>query len=82
MVQRGSFPEFHVCNLGTSVVPNVIRDARIRARDAIENGIEGNLGAFRIAAFTRFNQPLGFVRGRGVDEDHALLFRYGVEESR
>jgi hypothetical protein len=40
---------------------NVIRLARIRAGNAIENIVERNLGAFRIAVFTRFNQPFSFV---------------------
>jgi hypothetical protein len=48
----------------------------------IENVIEGNLGAIRIAVFAGFNRLLGFVQGGGIDQDDAWLFWRGVEGNR
>ncbi len=59
---------------------NVICHARIGTRYAIEHVVERNLSTFGIAAFTGLNQPLGFVYGGGVDEDHPLVFRCRIEE--
>ena len=38
---------------------NVIRHARIGARNAIEDVIERNFGAIRVTVLAGFNQPLG-----------------------
>jgi hypothetical protein len=46
----------------------------------IEDVIEGNFGTIGIALLAGFNQPLGFAQDCGIDEDHILLFRRGVEE--
>ena len=53
---------------------NVVRHARIGAGNAVENVIERNFDAFRIAMLTGYDQMLGFVQSRRVDEDHVLLF--------
>ena len=46
----------------------------------IEDVIEGNFGTIGIALLAGFNQPLGFAQDCGIDEDHILLFRRGIEE--
>ena len=48
--------------------------------NAVENGIEWDLGPIRIATITGLNQLLGFAKSRGVDEDYVLLFGRGGEE--
>jgi hypothetical protein len=46
----------------------------------VKDVVERNLSAIRIAGFTRFDQPLGFVQGRGVDEHHVLLLGRGSKK--
>ena len=61
---------------------NVIRHARIGSGNAIEDVIEWNFRAIRVAVLAGFNQPLGFPQGGGVDEYDVLLFRRWVEGRR
>jgi hypothetical protein len=42
--------------------------------------LSNGLGTFRVAAFVGFNQPLGFAKRCGVDEDNDLLFGSWVKE--
>src|SRR5262249_15401582 len=74
-------------NLSTTVrtlhrlLQNVIRhDARICLMNEINQAIERNLSAFRIAVLAEFNQPLRFAESSRVNERDVMLFRRGIEE--
>jgi hypothetical protein len=58
------------------LLQNVIRHAGIGSCNAIENGIERNLGAFGIAFLAGLDQSLGFAKNYGIDEyDYLLLWQ-------
>jgi len=61
---------------------NAIRHARIGLGNTVEDVIKRDLSTFRIAAFTRFNQPLGFAQSVSFDKYNLLLFGCWVEEVR
>ena len=55
---------------------NVIRDARIGARQAVENVVEWNIGLLT-TRFAACDDALGLVQSCSIDEHDALLFGSG-----
>jgi hypothetical protein len=51
---------------------DITRHAGIGVTDSVENHIEWDLCAIRIAAFARFNQSFGFVQDCSVDKDYVF----------
>jgi hypothetical protein len=83
----GRFNESLFPNLAAAVralrwrFKNVIRHARIRTGNAIEDVIKWNLGAIRIAVLSGVNQSLGLLQSCGVDEDNVCCSAVGSKKS-
>src|SRR5262249_53872554 len=59
---------------------NVICHAGIGAGDAIEDVIERNFRAIRIAVLAGVDSLLGLAQSRGINQDDASLFWWRIEE--
>src|SRR5262245_52938044 len=57
----------------------VIRDGRIGTGDLIENIVEGDFSALRIAALAGFDERHRFAEGGGINDNHLLLFWSWIE---
>jgi hypothetical protein len=59
--------------------PDIQECSPLHTGDSIENTVEGNLGAFRIAVLAEFDQSFRSTQCRGFNEHDDLLFWRGVK---
>jgi hypothetical protein len=73
LAQRQSFRESDATvSALRRLFDDITRHAGIGVTDSVENHIEWDLCAIRIAAFARFNQSFGFVQDCSVDKDYVF----------